>query len=68
MTASKISGAEDPKAMRDKLAMVAFQSSTFLVLMTCPFASLISIVYVCEVTYSIPPIKISAIIDTPKNK
>jgi len=66
-TASKISGALDPKAMRDKLATVAFQTKKVLVETTIPFLSLISTVLVYDVIFSIPAMNISAMIEIPKN-
>ena len=66
-TASKISGAEDPRAMSERFAMVAFQTgtSTFTVY---PVASMISIDYTVEVISSMASMNKSAIRAIPTKR
>ena len=68
ITASKISGALDPRAIKDKLAIVAFQTVTYLVLITSfVFSSFISTIFFVAVILSIEVMKISEMIFIPKN-
>jgi len=53
-TASKISGALEPKAISVKFATVAFQTVALLVCTTSPFSSFILIIDVVDVILSIP--------------
>jgi hypothetical protein len=53
-TASKISGALDPKAMRVKFATVGFQTVTLLDCTTSPCSSFTLMTYVVDVILSIP--------------
>ena len=67
MMARKISGADDPRAIKVKFAIVGFQMLTFLVL-TLPSSSLYDKVLLVEVIYSIDSMNKSATIEIPKNR
>lgn len=66
-TANKISGALEPRAMRVKLATVAFQNLAFLYF-KFPSLSSISSMTVLDVITSIDSMKISATIDIPRKR
>lgn len=67
-TERMISGAEEPKAISVKFAMVAFHTGTSISKRFSVFSSTISIFYVLEVIISMASIKISALIEIPRNK
>jgi len=67
ITASKISGALEPRAIKDKFAIVAFQTVTFYDLITSPSLLVILMIFFVDVIFSIDDIKMSEMIDMPKN-
>ena len=67
ITESKISGAEEPKAINVKLAMVGFQIDTFIVC-SIPSKSVYFTVFVWDVITSIASINTSETRAIPKNK
>jgi len=62
MTFSRISGAEEPRAMSVRFATVSFQTLTVL---TVP-VFLLTIIRFLEVTFSMPAMKTSATMATPR--
>ena len=65
-TLSKISGAEDPKAIKERFAIVAFHTGTSTKNFYSPFLSYTSIRLVDDVMTSMASMNISAIIAIPK--
>lgn len=66
-TARRISGALEPRAMRVKLATVAFQKRTFLCL-SFPSPSITVTMTYLAVIFSIASMKISATIEIPRKR
>lgn len=67
ITESKISGADDPKAIKERFAIVAFQTGTSTKYYFSPFLSYTSIRFVDDVITSIASMKRSAIMAIPRN-
>jgi len=67
-TESKISGADDPRAINERFAMVAFQTGTSTQYILSVFLSYTSLRYVVDVITSIASMKISAMIEIPKKR
>ena len=67
-TFRKISGAEDPRAISERFAIVAFQTGTSTKNFFFPVLSQTSILSVVEVITSIASMNLSAIIEIPMNK
>ena len=65
---NKISGAEDPRAINERLAIVAFQMGFSISTILFVFGSFIFTIYVVDVITSIASMKISAIIEIPRNR
>ena len=67
MMESRISGALEPSAMSVRFAMVGFQTLTVAFYLV-PFSSTYSISFVCDVMTSIEPMKMSEMIEMPRNR
>ena len=63
-----ISGAEDPRAMSERLAIVAFKTGNSTKNFFLPSLSQTSCLSVTDVIYSIASMNLSAIMDIPMNK
>ena len=72
LTASKtermISGAEEPNAMRVRLAMVGFHTGTSIKNVFSVVSSTTSLTYVLEVITSIASMNMSALIEMPRKR
>ena len=67
-TDSKISGADDPRAIKERFAIVAFQTGTSTQYILSVFLSYTSLRYVFDVIVSIASMKMSAMIAIPRNR